>query len=49
MPGPEYRLGPGDVLEVQIAGRLDVERSQVVVDPTGAISVPPLGSILSEA
>jgi protein involved in polysaccharide export with SLBB domain len=46
MPGPEYRLGPGDVLEVQIAGRLDVERSQVVVDPTGAISLPPLGSIL---
>src|SRR5438093_2510 len=46
MPGPEYRLGPGDVLEVQIAGRLDVERSQAIVDPTGAISVPPLGSIL---
>ena len=46
MPGPEYRLGPGDLLEVQIAGRLDVERSQAVVDPTGAISVPPLGSIL---
>jgi len=46
MPGPEYRLGPGDVLEVQIAGRLDVERSQVFVDPTGAISLPPLGSIL---
>jgi len=46
MPGPEYRLGPGDLLEVQIAGRLDVERSQAIVDPTGAISVPPLGSIL---
>src|SRR5439155_784701 len=38
-------LGPGDTLEVQIAGRLDIDRFQVVVDPTGAISVPPLGSI----
>src|SRR2546429_3324935 len=46
MPGREYRLGPGDLLEIQIAGRLDVERSQIIVDPTGAISVPPLGSIL---
>src|SRR5437667_451444 len=45
MPGPDYRLGPGDMLEVQIAGRLDIDRFQVVVDPTGAISVPPLGSI----
>src|SRR5207244_2842336 len=45
MPGPDYRLGPGDTLEVQIAGRLDIDRFQVVVDPTGAISVPPLGSI----
>src|SRR5438552_3469793 len=45
MPGPDYRLGPGDTLEVQIASRLDIDRFQVVVDPTGAISVPPLGSI----
>src|SRR6266852_2090285 len=45
MPGPDYHLGPGDVLEVQIAGRLDIDRFQMVVDPTGAISVPPLGSI----
>ena len=45
MPGPDYLLGPGDVLEVQIAGRIDIDRLQVVVDPTGAMSVPPLGSI----
>src|SRR5438876_7321250 len=45
VPGPDYRLGPGDILDVQIAGRLDVERSQVVVNPAGSISVPPLGSI----
>src|SRR5690349_23398678 len=31
--GPDYRLGPGDVLDVQIVGRLDVNRSQIVVDP----------------
>ncbi len=45
IPGPEYRLGSGDVLDVQIAGRLEVIRSQVVVDPEGAINVPPIGSI----
>ena len=43
--GPDYRLGPGDVLDVQIVGRLDVNRSQIVVDPEGAIAVPPLGTI----
>jgi protein involved in polysaccharide export with SLBB domain len=44
--GPDYRLGPGDVLEVQIAGRLDVTRVQVVVDPEGALNIPPLGAIV---
>ena len=43
--GPDYRLGPGDVLDVQIAGRLDVTRVQVVVDPEGALNIPPLGAI----
>jgi polysaccharide export outer membrane protein len=43
--GPEYRLGNGDVLEVQIAGRLDVTRVQVIVDPEGLVSVPPLGAV----
>jgi polysaccharide export outer membrane protein len=43
--GPDYRLGNGDVLEVQIAGRLDISRLQVIVDPEGLVSVPPLGAI----
>ena len=43
--GPDYRLGPGDVLEVQIVGRLDATRVQIVVDPEGAIALPPLGTI----
>ena len=43
--GPDYRLGPGDVLDVQIVGRLDVNRQQVVVDPEGAVALPPLGTI----
>jgi protein involved in polysaccharide export with SLBB domain len=43
--GPDYRLGPGDVLDVQIVGRLDVNRAQIVVDPEGAIALPPLGTI----
>lgn len=43
--GPDYRLGNGDVLEVQIAGRLEVTRLQVLVDPEGNVNIPPLGSI----
>lgn len=42
---PDYRLGPGDLLEVQIAGRLEVTRQQVVVDLDGAINLPPIGAV----
>src|SRR5207302_1211457 len=42
---PDYRLAPGDLLDVQIAGRLEVIRQQAVVDLEGAINVPPLGAI----
>lgn len=45
VPGSDYRLGPGDVLEVQIAGRLEVTRQQVLLDPEGFVSIPPIGSI----
>jgi protein involved in polysaccharide export with SLBB domain len=44
-PGPDYRLGPGDVLDVQIAGRLETIRQQPIVDLEGAIHVPPIGAI----
>jgi protein involved in polysaccharide export with SLBB domain len=44
-PGPDYRLGPGDLLEVQIGGRVDVARHQVTVDPEGKIIVPPVGAM----
>lgn len=43
--GPDYRLGNGDVLDVQISGRLDVTRLQVIVDPEGGVSIPPLGAV----
>ncbi len=43
--GPDYRLGNGDTLDVQVAGRLDVSRVQVIVDPEGSVNIPPLGSI----
>jgi protein involved in polysaccharide export with SLBB domain len=33
------------VLDVQIVGRLDATRVQIVVDPEGAIALPPLGTI----
>lgn len=44
-PGPDYRLAPGDLLDVQIAGRLEVIRQQTVVDLEGVINVPPLGAL----
>lgn len=44
-PGPDYRLGAGDLLDIVIAGRLDVSRHQVTVNPEGAINVPPIGTV----
>jgi protein involved in polysaccharide export with SLBB domain len=44
-PGPDYRLAPGDLLDVQIAGRLEVIRQQTFVDLEGMINVPPLGAV----
>jgi len=43
--GPDYRVGPGDVVEIQFVGRLDVTRQQLVVDPDGMINIPPIGSV----
>ena len=45
MPGPDYRLAAGDVLDVQISGRLDVIRQQPVVDFEGMVNISPLGPI----
>jgi protein involved in polysaccharide export with SLBB domain len=45
IPGPDYRLGPGDLLEVQVAGRVDVIKQQVMTDVEGAINIPPIGAI----
>ena len=45
IPGPDYRLGPGDLIEVQISGRLEVIRQQSVVDLEGAANLPPIGAI----
>ncbi len=41
----DYRLGPGDVLEVIISGRLDVARQILVVTPEGTVHFPPIGTI----
>jgi protein involved in polysaccharide export with SLBB domain len=43
--GPDYRLGPGDLVEIQIAGRLEVQRQSLVVDIEGNVNLPPLGTI----
>jgi protein involved in polysaccharide export with SLBB domain len=42
---PDYRIGPGDQIDIQLVGRLEVIRQQVVVDPEGNISLPPLGHV----
>ncbi|MGH6692717.1 MAG: polysaccharide biosynthesis/export family protein, partial [Gammaproteobacteria bacterium] len=41
----DYRIGPGDQIDVQLSGRLEVTRQSVVVDPEGNISLPPLGIV----
>lgn len=41
----DYKLGPGDVLDVQTTGRIDVTRQQLVIDPEGVASIPPLGGL----
>lgn len=43
-PAPEYRVGPGDVLEVIVAGRPDLSRLPTV-QPTGTIYLPRAGEV----
>ena len=43
--GPDYKVGPGDIVEVQFVGRLDVTRQQLAIDPEGMISIPPIGAV----
>ena len=45
MPGPDYRLAAGDVLDVQISGRIDTIRLQPTVDYEGKVNISPLGTI----
>jgi protein involved in polysaccharide export with SLBB domain len=44
-PGPDYRLGPGDLLEIQITGRVDITRQQITVDLDGRVNIPPIGAV----
>ena len=44
LPPPEYRVGPGDVLEVIVAGRPDLSRLPTV-QPTGTIFLPRAGEV----
>jgi protein involved in polysaccharide export with SLBB domain len=41
---PEYRLGPGDKLNITVFGNQDVS-GEAVVDPQGKIAVPLLGQV----
>jgi polysaccharide export outer membrane protein len=42
---PDYVLGAGDLIEVTISGRTDVQRASIVIAADGSIVIPPLGSI----
>ncbi len=42
--GPGYILGPGDQIDVQMSGQVN-QQMRLVIDRTGAISVPGLGSL----
>lgn len=42
---PDYKLGPGDMVEVIISGRMDVFTHTLVVGPEGNIHLPPVGTI----
>lgn len=44
-PSPDYRLGASDTLDVQIVGRLEISRQQLIVNPEGTINIPPIGVI----
>jgi protein involved in polysaccharide export with SLBB domain len=41
---PDYTIGPGDELRVQVWGEVD-QRGSYVVDRTGAIAVPEIGTL----
>ena len=42
--GPEYHVGPGDVLDIVVLGQSDLTRT-ATVQPTGAISLPLLNDV----
>jgi protein involved in polysaccharide export with SLBB domain len=42
---PDYRLGAGDQIDVQVTNRLEVNRLQIFVDPEGSVSLPPAGQV----
>jgi polysaccharide export outer membrane protein len=43
-PSPEYRIGPGDVLEVEVFGNPELSRNPIV-QTTGAVALPLVGEV----
>src|SRR5712691_7033671 len=41
----DYRLGPGDQIDVQVTNRLEVNKVQIMVDPEGYVTLPPAGQV----
>ena len=43
-PSPEYRIGPGDVLEIEVFGNPDLSRSPIV-QTNGVVALPLVGDV----
>ena len=43
-PSPEYRIGPGDVLEIEVLGNPDLSRS-AIVQTSGSVALPLVGDV----
>lgn len=41
----DYRLGPGDVLDIRVWKEKDLSRDDIVIRPDGMISVPMIGEV----
>jgi len=43
-PSPEYHIGPGDVLEIEVLGNPDLSRS-AIVQTSGSVALPLVGDV----
>ncbi|MCJ1960812.1 polysaccharide biosynthesis/export family protein [Novosphingobium mangrovi (ex Hu et al. 2023)] len=47
-PAPDYLLGPGDKISINIFGQPDMSVKDIIIDPQGRVSMPLIGSVTAE-